>query len=168
MNGLLNAIYDGLAASADQVTSAIRGYQTDEEARRADNREDRALVRAGHAPDWVADRREALDAEEWERQQYDLDVSALKEGSSWSKSDIEAVLNQHSDLTPSDIAQHGLQPEDFGLKPGRERCPGALSFAAVDATGALSLPIDDVAHERSPAEPELKRNEPDLELGLGE
>ena len=81
MNGFLNAIYDGLEACTDQVTSAIRGYETYEEADRADNREDRALVRAGHAPDWVADRREAIYCgRDGSGEQYDLDVSALKEG----------------------------------------------------------------------------------------
>ena len=164
-NGFLDAIYDGLEATVDTLVDAVRGHTTWEALGRADDREDRALLRAGYRPDSVTERREHLDAEAREAHLYDLCLNGLREGLGWRRDDIESVLGTY-DGDIHDLYYEGSRPEDFGYESVPDydviAGPGALSFAPQDSSGALSLTPEDPVSACSLIEPEPIMNAPGL------
>ena len=157
-NGFLGAIYDGLEATVDTLAEAVRGYPSSEAALRADAREDRSLIRAGHDPSDVAERRERLDAEMWEAVWSDLCFSSLREPGGWRRGDLESLLERYDDLDVRDLYHDGARPEDFGYESipdydvvaGR----GALSLPPECSSGTLSLAPEDPHGACSLTEPD--------------
>ena len=92
MSGFWEAVYDAVEATVDGAQDWFRGHTTYEAAARSDDREDRALIRAGHDPHAVASRREALDAEESAWIHYDFDVGQLKDGFGWRRDESNRSL----------------------------------------------------------------------------
>ena len=151
-NGFLGAIYDGLEATVDTVVDAVRGHTTWEALERAEDREDRALLRAGYDPDFVAARREHLLAESREAHIYDLHVDHLRD-IGWRRADLESVLERYDEIDVHDLYHDDALPEDFGF----ERIPDVFT----DHRGALSLAPEGHQHGAcSLAEPTV--DAPDL------
>ena len=166
-NGFLDAIYDGLEATVDTLVDAVRGHTSWEALGRADDREDRALLRAGYDPDFVTERRECFYAQEREAHLYELRFNNLRELGGWRRDDLESVLERYDEIDVHDLYHDGARPEDFGYEsvPTLDDCTddrGALSLLPHDHPGALSLIAEDPQGACSLTEPDLNPGAPDL------
>ena len=150
-NGFLGAIYDSLEATVDTLVEAVRGYPSSEAALRADAREDRALIRTGHDPDDIAERRDRLESELWDSAGYDLTFTRLRE-SGWRSADIELAIDRDgfdiNELTAGRPEDFGFEstPSVDGLNEEREapsslprRPSGAFSLTSGDPHDVCSL-----------------------------
>ena len=165
-NGFLDAIYDGLEATVDTLVDAVRGHKSWEALGRAEDREDRALLRAGYDPDFVIERREYLDADAQKAHVYDVCFGTLREPGGWRRADLESVLERYDNLCIVDLYNEGARPEDYGYEslPTEDFTDGrgALSLAPEDSSGALSLSPEDPNGACSLTEPEPTSDAPEL------
>ena len=165
MNDFWDALYDAFEAGVDETRDWLRGHTTYEAMGRADDREDRAMLRAGHDPDVVAERREAIYAQARADHAYEIDVGDLKHGLGWYRDEIETVLNEHDELTTQDLITQGARPTDFGFVRGQllEASRGSLSLMPDDASSALSFPPGET--DAAPSLADREKNVADLDLG---